>query len=166
MFWPSIHDITTDTVDPPQFVALLSRRGSRASPPEYDGPRAASEQRRAYPDIQPLVLGVPASQAFDAAVAAARQMGWEIAASDRAAGRVEAIATTRLLRFKDDVVIRVRDAGEGACIDVRSKSRIGVGDIGTTHGESADFSRSFDPALERRLPMNAQRQAHSVSVHP
>ena len=130
MIWPRIHDITTDTVDPPQFVALLSRRGSRVSSPEYDGPRVASEQRRAYPDIQPLVLGVPASQAFDAAVAAAGKMGWEIVASDRASGRIEAIATTRLLRFKDDVVVRVRDDTTGARIDVRSKSRIGVGDLG------------------------------------
>lgn len=131
MFWPRIHDITTDTVEPPQFVALLARRGLRASPPEYDGLIATAEQRRAYPDIQPLVLSVPASQAFDAAVAAARTMGWEIVASDRAAGRIEAIATTRLLRFKDDVVVRLREEPAGVRVDVRSKSRVGVGDLGT-----------------------------------
>jgi len=131
VFWPRIHDITTDTVDPPQFVSLLSRRGSRASPSAYDGPEAASQQRRAYPDIQPLVLSVPVAQAFKAVVETAGRMGWEVVGSDREAGRVEAIATTFLLRFKDDVVVRVRDEAGGARVDVRSKSRVGIGDLGT-----------------------------------
>lgn len=129
--WPRIHDITTDPADPPLFVSLLTRRGLKVSPPGYDGPEAAAQQRDAYPDIQPLVLGVPRAQAFDAAVAAARGMGWEMVASDPATGRIEAIATTLLLRFKDDVVIRVRGEGTGSRIDVRSKSRVGVGDLGT-----------------------------------
>ena len=130
-FWPRIHDITTDTVDPPQFVSLLTRRGASASPAEYDGPEAASEQHEAYPDIQPLALGLPVAQAFDAAVAAAGRMRWEVIAAERDARRVEAIATTFWLRFKDDIVVRVREAGAGSRIDVRSKSRIGVGDLGT-----------------------------------
>ncbi len=139
--WPRLHDITTDTVDPPTFVSLLSRRGSRVSPPEYDGPEAAAQQRRAYPDIQPLVLHVPVPRAFDAAVAAAGKMGWEIVASDRDAGRIEAIATTRLLRFKDDVVVRVRDEAGGVRIDVRSKSRVGAGDLGTNARRIRAFLR-------------------------
>lgn len=143
--WPRIHDITTDPVDPPQFVSLLPRRGSRASPPGYDGPEAARQQREAYPDIQPLVLAVPQAQAFDAAVAAARGMGWEVVASDPAAGCIEAIATTLLLRFRDDVVIRVRAAGTGSRIDIRSKSRVGVGDLGT----NARRIRRFLSALRR-----------------
>ena len=77
------------------------------------------------------MLGVPPDQAFDAAVAAAGRMGWEIVAVDREAGRVEAIATTFWLRFKDDVVILVREHAGGTRVDVRSKSRVGVGDLGT-----------------------------------
>jgi uncharacterized protein (DUF1499 family) len=138
-FWPRIHDITTDTADPPQFVELLARRGNRVSPPGYDGPNAAEEQRRAYPYVQPRVLAVSATKAFDAALAAARRMGWEIVASDRAAGRIEAIATTRMLRFKDDVVVRVRGEAGGARVDVRSKSRVGIGDLGTNARRIREF---------------------------
>jgi uncharacterized protein (DUF1499 family) len=58
-------------------------------------------------------------------------MGWEIAVADKPKGRIEATATTPWFRFKDDVVIRVEDAGAGMSrIDVRSVSRIGGGDLG------------------------------------
>src|SRR5688572_8484251 len=100
MFWPPIHDITTDPDDPPAFDALLTRRAGRwVSRPEYDGPHAASEQRRAYPDIQPLMLSVPLARAFDAAIATAREMGWDLVAVDRNGWRIEGIATTSLMRF-------------------------------------------------------------------
>jgi uncharacterized protein (DUF1499 family) len=132
MFWPPIHDITTDPDDPPAFDALLTHRAGRwVSRPDYDGPHAASEQRRAYPDIQPLVMNVALARAFDAAVATARELGWEIVAADRSAGRIEAIATTSLMRFKDDVVVRLREHASGVRVDVRSKSRLGRGDLGT-----------------------------------
>jgi uncharacterized protein (DUF1499 family) len=113
-------------------VALLARRAGRwTSPPEYDGPHAAAGQRRAYPYIQPLVLDGAFAQVFDAARAAARGMGWEVVAHDRGAGRIEAIATTRLMRFKDDVAVRLREDGARTRVDVRSKSRLGRGDLGT-----------------------------------
>jgi uncharacterized protein (DUF1499 family) len=132
VFWPSIHDITTDPDDPPAFKALLTRRAGRwVSPPEYDGPHAAAEQRRAYPDIQPLMVNVPLPRAFEAAVASAREMGWEIVAADHNTAHIEAIATTALMRFKDDIVVRFREVGARVRVDVRSKSRLGRGDLGT-----------------------------------
>ncbi len=53
---PPIHDITTDPDHPPAFVAILPLRAGAANPPEYAGGDVAAQQRRAYPDIQPLVL--------------------------------------------------------------------------------------------------------------
>jgi uncharacterized protein (DUF1499 family) len=148
MFWPSIHDITTDPADPPAFVALLARRAGRhVSPPEYDGATAAAEQRRAYPDIQPLTVAAPLAQAFDAAAAAARDMGWEIVDADRDAGRIEAVATTRLMRFTDVFVVRLREDVGRVRVDVRSKSRLGRGDLGT----NARRIRRFLAALTRSL---------------
>jgi len=92
-----------------------------------------AQQRRAYPDIQPLVVNVPAEKAFDRALAAVRDLGWNVVASERDAGRIEAVDTTFWFGFKDDVVIRVREMGAPGStrIDVRSKSRVGVGDLGT-----------------------------------
>jgi uncharacterized protein (DUF1499 family) len=127
---PPIHDITTDTQDPPAFVAVLPRRAGAPNPPEYAGDSVAAQQRRAYPDVRPLRLAVPPAEAFRRAEAAARAMGWEVVAADGAAGRVEATATTRWFGFKDDVVVRVRPEGDGSRVDVRSKSRVGMSDVG------------------------------------
>ena len=117
------------------------------SPAEYDGPTAAAEQRRAYPDVQPLIASAPLPRVFETAAATARAMGWEVIATDRAAGRIEAIATTRLLRFKDDVVIRLREERGRVRVDVRSKSRLGRGDLGT----NARRIRRFLAALSGSL---------------
>ena len=127
---PPIHDITTDLQDPPQFVAVVPLRAGAPNPHEYLGGAVSDAQRAAYPDIQPLVLPVPPEQAFDRALAAARDLGWEVVASDRAAGRIEATDTTMWFGFKDDVVIRVQAQAGATRIDVRSKSRVGRGDAG------------------------------------
>ena len=129
---PPIHDITTDTVNPPPFVAVLPLRAGAPNPPEYAGGAAADQQRRAYPDIAPLVVHLSASAAFDRVDAAVRDLGWELVGSDRTSGRIEATDTTFWFGFKDDVVVRItEDSGQGSRIDVRSKSRVGVGDLGT-----------------------------------
>jgi uncharacterized protein (DUF1499 family) len=128
---PAIHDITTDTTNPPAFVAVLPLRANAPNKPEYGGPAVAAQQLKAYPDVKPAVLTVPPAQAFAQALAAARDMGWEIVAADSAAGRIEATATTFWYGFKDDVVIRVTPSDRGSRIDVRSESRLGGSDVGT-----------------------------------
>jgi uncharacterized protein (DUF1499 family) len=127
---PVIHDISTDTRNPPAFVAILPLRANAANPPDYRGPEVAEQQRRAYPDIQPLVLDLPRAEAFDRAIAAAREMDWEIVAAEPADGRIEAVDTTFWFGFKDDVVIRVSGSGGASRLDIRSKSRVGRGDAG------------------------------------
>jgi uncharacterized protein (DUF1499 family) len=128
---PRIHDITTDTENPPQFVALFALRQKTQNGPEYAGDKVAREQKAAYPDIQPVMLTEPPAAAFERALAAARSMGWEIVAAAAPEGRIEATATTRWFRFKDDIVIRIAPHASGSRIDVRSKSRIGRSDLGT-----------------------------------
>jgi len=130
---PPIHDITTDTVNPPSFVAIVPLRAGAANPPEYGGGDVADKQRLAYPDIAPLVIHLSAPQAFDRVNSAIRDLGWELVASDRASGRIEATDTTFWFGFKDDVVVRItgEPSGQDSRIDVRSKSRVGVGDAGT-----------------------------------
>ncbi len=127
---PAIHDITTDTVQPPPFLVVLPLRAGALNPVEYGGPQVATTQHTAYPDIQPLELNLPPPRAFDRALAAARTMGWDLVASDPASGRIEATDTTFWFGFKDDVVIRVTPQPNGSRVDVRSLSRVGGGDIG------------------------------------
>jgi uncharacterized protein (DUF1499 family) len=142
---PPIHDITTDTQDPPEYVAVLPLRAEAPNPTGYGGEDIAAQQRAAYPDIQPLTLDLPPPQAFERALETARRMGWDIVAADAPAGRIEATDTTFWFGFKDDVVIRIRASDGGSRVDVRSLSRIGVGDAGT----NARRIRRYLHALER-----------------
>ncbi len=128
---PPIHDITTDTAQPPAFVAVLPLREDAPNPSDHPGEDVAAQQRAAYPDLQPLRLDAEPAAAFERALEAARGMGWEIVASDPAAGRIEATDTTFWFGFKDDVVVRVASDGDGSVIDVRSVSRVGMSDVGT-----------------------------------
>ena len=88
---------------------------------------------------------MPPDRAFARAEAAARSLGWDIAAAVPAEGRIEATATTRWFGFKDDVVIRIAAAPGGSRVDVRSVSRVGKSDLGA----NARRIRAFLAALRR-----------------
>lgn len=127
---PPIHDITTDTADPPRFVAVLALRKGAPNGVQYEGEKVASQQRKAYPDIAPLVLPVPPAAAFERCLAAARALGWDIVAAAPGDLRIEATDTTPFFGFKDDIVLRITPSGAGSRVDVRSVSRVGRSDLG------------------------------------
>lgn len=140
---PPIHDITTDTSDPPRFVAAVPLRQGLNSA-DYGGASIAAQQAAAYPDIAPRMLAVPPREAFEKSLAAARKLGWAIIAADPESLRIEATDTTPWFGFKDDVVIRIAAAPNGSRVDVRSVSRVGRSDLGT----NAQRVRRFLHALE------------------
>jgi len=127
---PVIHDITTDTDNPPTWVALRSVRSASENGTAYGGPSVASQQKRAYPDVAPLNVPMPPDRAFARVEATARALGWRIVAAAPAEGRLEASDTTRWFGFTDDIVVRVRATPQGSRIDVRSASRLGRSDLG------------------------------------
>lgn len=141
---PAIHDITTDTENPPPFVTILERRTGAKNPAEYGGPDVAAKQRAAYPDIVPIMTALPVARAVERAADVAREMGWAVADVDTLAGRVEATDRTRWFGFYDDVVIRVTPAEGGSRVDVRSLSRVGGSDVGTNAARIRAFVRRFD----------------------
>jgi uncharacterized protein (DUF1499 family) len=140
---PPIHDITTDTADPPAFVAVLPLRAGAPNPAEYGGEEIAAAQQQAYPDVRPLILPLAPGAALTQALAAARRAGWEIVAADSTAGRIEATATTGWFGFKDDVVVRIQPADGGSRIDVRSVSRVGKSDVGANAERIRSYLRSL-----------------------
>lgn len=137
---PPIHEISTDLSAPPPFVAIreIRERTPGLNPPEYVAEQQVrgkamsvpQMQRESYPDLQPLILQTTPDQAFVRVEAAARALGWEIVAAVPDEGRLEATDTTRFFGFKDDVVVRLRTEGGATRVDVRSKSRVGLGDAG------------------------------------
>ncbi|MBM3568501.1 MAG: DUF1499 domain-containing protein [Alphaproteobacteria bacterium] len=142
---PPIHDISTDLDDPPPWVALrAAREASRngAGLPDAD---TRERQRKGYPELGPVHLAVSPERAFGTAESAARAMGWSIADSSSADGRIEAGAVTIWFGFTDDIVIRVRAEGDGSRVDIRSASRIGRSDLGA----NAARIRAYRERLER-----------------
>ncbi len=145
---PPIHDITTDPDDPPRFEAVVPLRAGAPNPLEYGGPQLAATQRAAYPDLLPLAVDSPPSAVIEAARSVAMELGWAIVAVDRARGVLEATATTFWFGFEDDVAVRVRpSAGGGALVDVRSISRVGVGDLGANANRIRAFLARLQAAL-------------------
>lgn len=148
--YPGIHDITTDPGNPPPFVAVLPLRADAPNSPEYAGDSVAAVQRESYPEVQPLMMAMPVDSAFTLAATAAREMsGWRLVDQDRASGRIEATAVTPWFGFQDDVVIRVSSASGISRVDVRSKSRVGRGDVGANAKRIRaylDRLRAMDPA--------------------
>lgn len=144
---PPIHDISTDTVIPPSFQALLAQRANAPNSAVYGGAEVAAKQHAAYPDIQPLQFTASPADTFKAALKAAQSMGWAIAALAPGEGRIEATATTFWFGFKDDVVIRVRPDGAGTRVDIRSESRVGGSDVGANATRIREFSGKLREAL-------------------
>ena len=143
---PPIHDITTDTQDPPQFVALAPARRASPNGLAYGGAAVAAQQHRAYPDIVPLAVGAHPPAAFERCLEAARGLGWKIVAANPAALRIEATDTTPFFGFRDDIVIRVTPLEAASRVDLRSASREGLGDLGT----NARRIRAFYREMARR----------------
>lgn len=136
---PPINDVTTDTGDPPPLVALLPLRDDATTPAAHGGERVARLQHAGYPDIAPILLPIPPSEALSRAEQTARELGWTVIAVDRGQGRIEAIAVTPWFGFHDDIVIRVRSALGDSRVDIRSKSRKGLADLGVNARRIRDF---------------------------
>jgi uncharacterized protein (DUF1499 family) len=144
---PFIHDISTDTTDPPAFVAVRALRLATDHPVAYDGAEVAAQQHTAYPDLAPLEINRSPADAFAAARAVLAEMKLDEVAAVVEEGRLEATATTFFYGFKDDLVVRIRPTATGSRIDVRSKSRVGRSDVGA----NAKRIRAFMMLMQRRL---------------
>ncbi len=142
---PPIHDITTDMNTPPEFFALVRLRADAPNPPEYAGAETAQLQREYYPNVEPLILETDLQEAMDAAVMLIVRRGWEIVSVNRKDGRIEATEKLPWFGFKDDVVLRFTDLEEGGTrVDMRSKSRVGRGDVGVNASRIERFLRDLE----------------------
>jgi uncharacterized protein (DUF1499 family) len=140
--YPQIHDITTDPNDPPRFVEAEAVRGAGANSLAIK-PDAIEQQKLAYADLDSIETQLNIDDAFDKALITAEAMDWEIYNTDLDVGIIEAVDTTKIMGFKDDIVIRVRGNAKGAYIDLRSVSRVGRGDIGANAKRIRAYQEAF-----------------------
>ncbi len=160
-----IHDIATDTANPPAFSqsTLDARAAAKANPlSDYQTPLGQLElyKARASKELAvkshaqiitgmegrpaPLPLGGASRETGVAAVAAAMaEMGLMDIRQDPASGTVEGVAETFWFGFKDDVVARVGDSQ----IDFRSVSRVGISDLGANTARIKDLRARTEAKL-------------------
>lgn len=141
---PAIHDITTDTVNPPEFLVLDDTRSGAKNTLIYAGEEVATIQKKAYPYIKPIHTRLSATDAYAKALAIAQEKGWEIIAESPDALRFEATAQTAFFGFMDDVVITVTSVNNESRVDMRSVSRIGRSDRGVNAARIVAFTESFN----------------------
>ena len=151
---PFIHDITTDFDDPPAIVTAANE--ARKNPPHYVGdepaPRSelttAEAQREAFPDIKTLYTDKSVEDAAAIAASIVGDMNMKLL-SNGAVGDdwvIEAAYTSLWFGFVDDFVVRIRAEGDGAIVDVRSKSRVGGSDLGANAARVRAFMTKFEAA--------------------
>ena len=144
---PRINDFTTDMTDPPVFKQAAADPANRGRDMSYP-PAFADVQRACCADLVPVHLPSPPAAAFAMVeLVAAGMPNWTITRQESPAGELEAVSTTPLFGFHDDIIVRVRpDPAGGSRVDMRSKSRVGQGDLGA----NAARIRAFEAALQAR----------------
>ncbi|MBL4827953.1 MAG: DUF1499 domain-containing protein [Spongiibacteraceae bacterium] len=138
-----IHNISTDMDNPPAFVTAAEQRGDDSNPLAYTQD-IADIQRKVYPDIHPIISTQSSADAFASALTVAKELGWEIYHQSLEHGLLEAVDTTPLFGFKDDIVIRITASDTGSRIDLRSVSRVGKSDMGANAKRISRFIKLFE----------------------
>jgi uncharacterized protein (DUF1499 family) len=156
---PPITDVATDPDDPPRFDIIARLRPRDANPIAYPGRAVAEKQHAAYPEVEPLIVTSNPQQAYDTALAVMTKRKWFVVdarapQAGRREGRIEAVARTPIMGFREDVVVRVRADGEGARVDVRSASRYGPHDLG---GNAARITRLLEE-IDEILGVQAEKK--------
>jgi hypothetical protein len=167
---PPIHDITTDPIDPPRFEALARlRNADGANTAVYSGLYSAEQQRLAYPDIETVELEVPVQRAYDVTLQLVTKRKWLVIDErapqpPRRIGRIEAVARTPIMGFREDVSIRVTPDGEDSRVDIRSSSRYFESDLGSNAARVTKLIDDINNAVDNAKPVAPKKPQAPAKV--
>jgi hypothetical protein len=168
---PPIHDITTDPIDPPRFEALARlRTGDGANTAVYAGLYSAEQQRLAYPDIETVELDVPVQRAYELTTQLVAKRKWLVIDErpplpPRRIGRIEAVARTPIMGFREDVSIRfTADGDDGSRVDIRSSSRYFESDLGSNAARVTKLIDDINNAADNAKPVAPKKPAAPAKV--
>jgi hypothetical protein len=169
---PAIHDITTDPIDPPRFEALARlRSGDGANPAVYAGLYSAEQQHIAYPDIETVELDLPVQRAYEITLQLVTKRKWLIIDErspqpPRRIGRIEAVARTPIMGFREDVSIRVTPDDEDSRVDIRSASRYFESDLGSNAARVRKLIDDLNTAADADALKPAKKPVAPVKAPP
>jgi uncharacterized protein (DUF1499 family) len=144
---PAINDITTDFDNPPEFTHAQELNANHGRDMKYDKAKYADRQSQGYGPLAPLKMPEPPDDAFKAVQRTASQMAtWTITVTDPTTHTIEGYSESNLFHFDDDFIIQVRPGdGGGSLLEMRSKSRDGIGDNGVNHKRIKEFFAAISP---------------------
>jgi len=149
---PPVLDVTTDRQDPPHFSpSFRARRAAGDQPLDYAGKQApggqplAELQSETYPDIATVPVPQPLETVFARALDYAHEKRWRVGTASQSAGMFEAGTESFWYGLRDDIVVRVREDGQGgSLVDIRSLARDpDIHDLGRNARRVRDFSAAI-----------------------
>lgn len=154
---PRLTDISTDTLDPPEFRRATALRTSDMNPIGRISTADADAQVAYYPAATGRRYPLPIDRAHDIVSAVLENLGWTIIRNpglqlEANEITIEALARSPVFGFVSDVAIRIVDEGETSYVDVRSVSRYGSHDLGDN---AAKVARFYDGVEAEILVRNA-----------
>ena len=124
---------------------------------------AATSLDTEFPELETPVFEVPPPRLLAAAEQACNALGWRVLSVEPEAASLEAVVTSSLFRFKDDVSLKAVAHGEqGSALHVRSASRVGKGDLAANTRHILDLVKQVRRALlETQRPAVLRTRASS-----
>ncbi len=100
-----------------------------------------------------MELEAPVERAYDLTLALVHRRKWLVIderrpAPPRRIGRIEAVAFTPIMGFREDVAIRVTPDGEDSRVDIRSASRYFDADLGSNAARVSKLMDDINTAVE------------------
>lgn len=110
--------------------------------------RARTGDIAAFPELRTRRYQLPPERVFEAAQAAAQQLGWEVVDADPRALRLYAVDESRIWRMQEQIEVAVGELDEGGSrVFMQAHGQFGFGDFGASARRIVDFHE----VLERRL---------------
>lgn len=153
--YPALNDISTDLVEPPQFVLAEGRRSGAMNEIVPITPEAAELQMEQYPDVSGRRYDASMNRVMNAAAAVVAARGWKPYARmpfevETGEVSIELDAPTLLVRFPADAVLRLTDEGASTFVDMRMSTRYARHDLGDNARRIRAFMADLDAEFARQ----------------
>jgi uncharacterized protein (DUF1499 family) len=146
--YPPINDITTDFENPPEYVHAMELVANKGRDMKYNRDHYMVVQQKGYPPLGPATVSGDQAAVFERVkTLASNTPDWQITYDDPKTMTLEGVCTTHLFHFQDDFIIQVRPGPNGSSlVEMRSKSRDGIGDFGVNYNRIVMFFSKLQAA--------------------
>ncbi len=130
---------------------------------------AETKEDSPFPELRPRRYEAPPELLFDVVRRAVQNLHWEITAQDAEKKVIQAVVTTKVWHFKDDVTIQVQPAQpSGSSLFIRSASRVGKGDLGANTRHVMDLVQMVNATVPKQAlaPQHSQPGSEKGQATP